>query len=222
MEDAERLAGHFVLTVDDERTKDIWGPAAQELLAALMLAARSCGGTMHDVYDWLSDEANPTPVEVLRSAGFRGIAASLSGTQGSPAETRGSVYFTARVAAKCLRNPGITAWITPPTEAVVTGPDGRAVRVKQFRPATFPTSRQTLFLLSTDGGGRAAPLVAALPDRVMRTATLCAERAGGPQQSDPSGRDRKRRTLWRATTWPCFARFGNGWQPSRRRRTPHR
>jgi type IV secretory pathway TraG/TraD family ATPase VirD4 len=175
VEEAERFAGHFVLTVDDERGKDIWGPAAQELLAALLLAAKGCGGTMHDVYDWLNDEANPTPVEVLRDAGYRGIAASLAGTQGSPPETRGSVYFTARVAAKCLRNPEITAWITPPVEQYpsVTAP------IEQFRPAEFPTSRQTLYLLSKDGGGSAAPLVAALTDRVMRAATLAAERAGG-------------------------------------------
>jgi type IV secretory pathway TraG/TraD family ATPase VirD4 len=175
VEEAERFAGHFILTVDDERSKDIWGPAAQELLAALLLAAKGCGGTMHDVYDWLNDEANPTPVEVLRDAGYRGIAASLAGTQGSPPETRGSVYFTARVAAKCLRNPEITAWITPPNEqyAGVTAP------IEQFRPAEFPTSRQTLYLLSKDGGGSAAPLVAALTDRVMRAATLAAERAGG-------------------------------------------
>lgn len=179
VEEAERLAGHFVLTVEDERSKDIWGPAAQELLAALLLAARACGGTIHDVYDWLNDEANPVPVQTLRDAGYRGIAASLAGTQGSPAETRGSVYFTARVAAKCLRNPEITAWITPPQVAIVTGPDGTAVRVEQFRPAALPTSKQTLYLLSKDGGGSAAPLVAALTDRVMRAATLAAEKAGG-------------------------------------------
>jgi type IV secretory pathway TraG/TraD family ATPase VirD4 len=179
VEEAERLAGHFVLTVEDDRSKDIWGPAAQELLAALMLAARCCGGTLHDVYDWLNDEANPVPVETLRGAGYRGIAASLAGTQGSPAETRGSVYFTARVATTCLRNPDITAWITPPAQRVVPGPDGTPERVEQFRPAVLPTSRQTLYLLSKDGGGSAAPLVAALTDRVMRAATLAAEQAGG-------------------------------------------
>jgi type IV secretory pathway TraG/TraD family ATPase VirD4 len=179
VEEAERLAGHFVLTVEDERSKDIWGPAAQELLAALMLAARCCGGTLHDVYDWLNDEANPVPVDTLRGAGYRGVAASLSGTQGSPAETRGSVYFTARVAAKCLRNPDITGWITPPVKPVVIGPDGTPVTVERFQPGQLPTSKQTLYLLSKDGGGSAAPLVAALTDRVMRAATLAAEQGGG-------------------------------------------
>ncbi len=170
VEEAERLAGHFVLTVDDDRSKDIWGPAAQELLAALLLAAKVSGGTMFDVYDWLNDEATPVPADVLRDAGLRSIAASLTGTQGSPPEARGSVYFTARVAAKCLRNPEITAWVTPP-------PAHRPLA--EFDPVAFPTSRQTLYLLSKDGGGSAAPLVAALTDRVMRAGVVAAERRGG-------------------------------------------
>jgi len=169
VEEAERLASHFVLTVDDGRTRDIWGPAAQELLTGLLLAARCSGGSMHDVYGWLSDETSPAPVGVLRHAGHPGLAASLAGTQGSPAETRGSVYFTARVAARCLRDPAITAWITPPPRGGLA----------EFDAAGFPTSRQTLYLLSKDGGGSAAPLVAALTDRVLRAATAAAERAGG-------------------------------------------
>jgi len=170
VEEAERLAGHFVLTVDDERSKDIWGPAAAELLAGLLLAAKTSGGSMLDVYDWLSDEATPVPAQLLRTGGLRSIAASLEGTQGSPPETRGSVYFTARVAARCLRNPQITAWVTPP-------PAGAGLA--EFDAAAFPASRQTLYLLSKDGGGSAAPLVAALTDRVMRAGVGCAERAGG-------------------------------------------
>jgi type IV secretory pathway TraG/TraD family ATPase VirD4 len=170
VEEAERLAGHFVLTVNDERSRDIWGPAAQELLAALFLAAKVSGGTILDVYDWLNDESTPIPAGVLRAAGLRGIAASLVGTQGAPPETRGSVYFTARVAAKCLRNPEITAWVAPP-------PPGAGLA--EFDAAGFPASRQTLYLLSKDGGGSAAPLVAALTDRVMRAGVVAAEARGG-------------------------------------------
>jgi len=170
VEEAERLAGHFVLTVDDERSRDIWGPAAQELIAALLLAAKVSGGTILDVYDWLNDEATPVPTQQLRAASLRGIAASLEGTMHSPPETRGSVYFTARVAAKCLRNPEITAWVTPPPAPGA---------LEEFAAAAFPTSRQTLYLLSKDGGGSAAPLVAALTDRVMRAGVVAAERRGG-------------------------------------------
>jgi TraM recognition site of TraD and TraG len=80
------------------------------------------------------------------------------------------VYFTARVAVRCLRNPEITAWVTPPP------PDRR---LAEFDPAGFPTSRQTLYLLSKDGGGSAGPLVAALTDRVLRADVVSAERRAG-------------------------------------------
>jgi type IV secretory pathway TraG/TraD family ATPase VirD4 len=170
VEEAERLAGHFVGTVEDERSRDIWGPAASELLASLLLAAAVSGGSLLDVYGWLSEEASPVPGGVLRENGYPLLARALRGTQDSPAETRGSVYFTARAAAKCLRNPQITAWVTPPD------PDQPLV---ELAPETFPLSRQTLYLLSKDGGGSAAPLVAALTDRVLRAGVAAAEARGG-------------------------------------------
>jgi len=167
VEDAERLASHFVLTVDDERAKDIWGPAAQELLAALLMAAKVSRGTLLDVYRWLNAESDPDPVDYLRPA-YPLLSASLEGTMRAPAETRGSVYFTARTAAKCLRNPAITEWVTPPEGCL-----------EMFDPAAFVRARQSLYLLSKDGGGSAAPLVAALTDRVLRAAVVAAEGSGG-------------------------------------------
>ena len=65
VEDAHRLAGHFVLTVADEHRRDLWGPAAQDLLAALFLAAASSGQTLHEVAGWLNEPAVPTPIELL-------------------------------------------------------------------------------------------------------------------------------------------------------------
>ncbi len=65
VEDAHRLAGHFVLTVADENRRDLWGPAAQDLLAALFLAAASSDHTLHDVAEWLNEPAVPTPIELL-------------------------------------------------------------------------------------------------------------------------------------------------------------
>ncbi len=50
VEAAERLASHFVLTVEDDRSRDIWGPAAQELLAALLMAARLADRDLLAVY----------------------------------------------------------------------------------------------------------------------------------------------------------------------------
>jgi len=186
--EANRLAGHFVATVEDDR-RDIWGPAARELLATLLLAAAVGGGTLLDVYAWLADEATPIPGGLLREHGYDLLARTLRGTQDSPPETRGSVYFTARAATACLRDGQITAWVTPP--AYNSAPDrpdhpngtddpgGAGGPLVEFRPEAFPGSRQTLYLLSKDEGGSAGPLVAALTDRVLRCGVTAAEHRGG-------------------------------------------
>jgi len=187
--EANRLAGHFVATVEDDR-RDIWGPAARELLATLLLAAAVSGGTLLDVYAWLADEATPIPGGLLREHGYDLLARTLRGTQDSPPETRGSVYFTARAATACLRDDQITAWVTPPTppdagadgsvdRGAADAPDGVGRPLVEFRPEAFPGSRQTLYLLSKDEGGSAGPLVAALTDRVLRCGVTAAEQRGG-------------------------------------------
>jgi type IV secretory pathway TraG/TraD family ATPase VirD4 len=168
VEDAHRLAGHFVLTVADENRRDLWGPAAQDLLAALFLAAASSGHTLHDVAGWLNEPAVPTPIELLADAGFTTMAASLRGTQNGAAETRDGIYQTARTAAKAMTDPEIMAWVTPP----------RRRTLPVFDPDDFVAGRDTLYLLSKSRSA-AAPLIAALSDTAMRAAERRAERMGG-------------------------------------------
>ncbi|MEV4251678.1 TraM recognition domain-containing protein [Spirillospora sp. NPDC049652] len=166
VEDAHRLAGHFVLTVDDGQKKDLWGPAAQDLLCALFLAAATSNRSMHHIAQWLDEPAVPTPIELLRQAGFHLMASSLKGTQNGAVETRDGIYQTARTAAKCLRDQDILAWVTPQDELPV------------FDPDAFAASRDTLYLLSKSLSA-AAPLIAALTDTAMRAAERRAEQSGG-------------------------------------------
>jgi type IV secretory pathway TraG/TraD family ATPase VirD4 len=168
VEDAHRLAGHFVLTVADEQRRDLWGPAAQDLLAALFLAAAVSGHTLHDVAGWLNEPAVPTPIELLAAAGFTAMATSLRGAQNGATETRDGIYQTARTAARAMTDPGIMAWVTPPQQG------GLPV----FDPDEFAASRDTLYLLSKSRSA-AAPLIAALSDTAMRAAERRAERLGG-------------------------------------------
>jgi type IV secretory pathway TraG/TraD family ATPase VirD4 len=168
VEDAHRLAGHFVLTVADEHRRDLWGPAAQDLLAALFLAAASSGQTLHDVAAWLTEPAVPTPVELLADAGFTAVAASLRGAQNGAPETRDGIYQTARTAAKAMNDPEIMAWVTPPQHGLLP----------VFDAEDFAVGRDTLYLLSKSRSA-AAPLIAALSDTAMRAAERRAERLGG-------------------------------------------
>lgn len=192
VEEAERLASHFVGTVDDERSRDIWGPAAKTLLSGLFLAAAVSGRTILDVYSWVQDETAPVPPDLLRENGFPAMAKALDGLRERPVETRGSVYFTAQEATACLRNPDITRWVVPPEQANRSGHSGHQDRgsegaarlsesthLTEFLARDFALTHQTMYLLSKDGGGSAAPLVAALADRLMRDATQAAEALGG-------------------------------------------
>jgi type IV secretory pathway TraG/TraD family ATPase VirD4 len=167
VEDAHRLAGHFVLTVADDRSRDLWGPAAQDLLAALLLAAATSGHTLHEVARWLNEPAVPTPIELLAAGGFAAMATSLRGAQNGAVETRDGIYQTARTAAKCMTDPAIMAWVTPPQTSLPV-----------FDPGAFAASRDTLYLLSKSRSA-AAPLIAALSDTAMRAAERRAEQMGG-------------------------------------------
>lgn len=169
VEESHRLAGHFVQEIrGDKGDRDFWSEAAQDLLSNLILAAGSTGRTLADVFTWLNEPTLSTPVELLREQGHRPAAASLEGRQNGAIETREGIYETARTAAQCLRDAQIMAWVTPPTTSLV-----------ELDIERFVESRATLYLLSKDGAGAAAPLIAALTDRVMRCGTRAAERRGG-------------------------------------------
>lgn len=169
MDDATRLAGGFVMAVADDQNREIWGPAANELLANLIFAAHLGGQTLLDVYRWLYDESTEEPARLLRAHGHAAAADSLTGTQGLPPETRGSVYFTARAGTSSLRDNDISAWVTPQPG------------LDEFSPAQFVETRQTLYLLSKNvaGGTSAASLVSALTTEVRVAAERAGERRGG-------------------------------------------
>jgi hypothetical protein len=167
VEAAHRLAGHFTVTIDDATKKDIWGPAAQELLTSLLLAAASSGRTLNAVSRWLDDPATPTPAELLDDAGYHALASALRGAQTGAPETRDGIYQTARTAAQCLHDPQIMAWVTPPPG-----------RLPCFDPVRFARSRDTLYLLS-ESRSAASPLIAGITDTVIRAGRRCAEQAGG-------------------------------------------
>jgi type IV secretory pathway TraG/TraD family ATPase VirD4 len=169
VEAASRLAGHFVVTVNDSSSrKDIWGPAAQELLTSLLLAAAASGRTLRDVSRWLDDPGSPAAADLLDDGGYRALASSLRGAQHGAPETRDGIFQTARTAAQCLHDEQIMAWVTPP----------RGRRLPAFDPARFPATRDVLYLI-TESKSAASPLIAGLTDAAMRAGRRHAEQRGG-------------------------------------------
>lgn len=168
---ARRLAGHFVTaSVDESSAGDFWSTAAANTLTALFLAAARDGRPITDVLAWLASPADRTPIDLLQDAGLDAVAAQLQGTVAGAVETRDGIFETARQYASCLLDPAIASWVTP-----ANGPG----KVREFKPQEFATSKDTLFLLSKDGGGSASAIIAAAADAVMRAAVIQAERDGG-------------------------------------------
>ena len=169
-EDAYRLADHFVTHIrsDSRGGEDFWNLAAQDLLTSSILAAAHHRGSLADVQAWLADVTTHEPARILAKHGFHAAARSVAGRQAGAPETRDGVYETARTAASCLSDPDIMAWVTPPTRPLPT------VDITAFSQST-----DTLYLLSKDGAGSAAPLVAGLTDQVLRAAVRAAETRGG-------------------------------------------
>jgi type IV secretory pathway TraG/TraD family ATPase VirD4 len=168
VEDAYRLAGHFVLTIDDDSKKDMWGPAARALLSQLMLAAALGGEDLARVGVWLHDTKLPQPVDILFDHDFTAYAEALRETQNIVAETRDGIYTTARTAARCLDDPEIMRWVTQPKDPLVP----------HFDPREFVVSRQTLHLLSKSRAA-SAPLIAALTDAIFLAGEEASEGQGG-------------------------------------------
>ncbi|MFE2426872.1 type IV secretory system conjugative DNA transfer family protein [Streptomyces sp. NPDC059373] len=165
---ARRLAGHFVsASVDESSQGDFWSTAAANTLTALFLAAARDRRPITDVLAWLASPADRTPIDILNDTGLEAVAAQLQGTVAGAVETRDGIFETARQYAACLLDPAIAAWVSP------------AKDLPEFRPESFATSRDTLFLLSKDGGGSASAIIAAAADAVMRAAVIQAERDGG-------------------------------------------
>ncbi|MFI5934083.1 TraM recognition domain-containing protein [Actinoplanes sp. NPDC051494] len=168
IEGARRLAGHFVSSVnDDSSKKDFWISAAQNTLTALFLAACRGRRSVTELLGWLADPADRTPVDILRDVGMQAMAEQLQGTVRGAVETRDGIYETARQCVACLLDPEILAWVSPDRHR------------PEFIPAQHVIGRDTLYLLSKDGGGSAAGVIAGLADMTLRAGVVAAERMGG-------------------------------------------
>jgi type IV secretory pathway TraG/TraD family ATPase VirD4 len=168
IEGARRLAGHFVSSVnDDSSKKDFWISAAQNTLTALFLAASRGRAPITALLAWLADPADRTPVDLLRQVGMAAMAEQLQGTMRGAVETRDGIYETSRQCVACLLDPEILAWVS------------RDPSLPEFVPDQHVLSRDTLYLLSKDGGGSAAGVIAGLADATMRAGVVAAERMGG-------------------------------------------
>jgi len=157
---AEKLAGQFVASSRPVGARtDAYFDTESENLIGLMLLAAACGEEpLTRVYTWLTRPTDDTPTDLLRDNGFVLQEQSLFALAHLPDKQREGVYGTARSLMGFLRNRAMVSWITPPPASA---------QLRQFHPAEFARSRDTLYPLSREGEGSAGPLVAALTVAVI-------------------------------------------------------
>lgn len=189
MADVAHLTSHFIQTVSGERADPYFTRGAERLLGQLVLAAALATPqrSLRDVARWLATRSTE-PVQLLRAAGQDEVAVALQGTIESPPDQRGGLYETALTAISCLESEAVARYVTPP--ATWQRPP-RVNRVEEFDPWRFVVGydhdfttgqrvpHDTLYLLTREGAGTGAPIVAALVDHVLRTAAAAATASGG-------------------------------------------
>ncbi|WP_115686493.1 type IV secretory system conjugative DNA transfer family protein [Corynebacterium senegalense] len=142
----------------------------KELLGRFFLAAALDNRPIGDVYLWVNDDADRTPVGILeRFPEWRQQAAALAATYQITEKTRSGLFSQAAQMATPLGRREALKWVTPtPTarkfdaEAFVRGP-----------------GRDTVYLLSKEGADNAAALTTALTATIMTAAEAYGEECGG-------------------------------------------
>lgn len=177
--EADKLAGHIAAGSrdPDAKTDSYFDGTAESLLSAYLLAAAHDGRTLTDVYRWLSNPREREPRTILDAHGDdltvvdldRLVSVDAQFIAEAPEKQRGGVFGTALSLLKFVRNPRVREWITPRDDR------------PEFSPEQFVASTDTLYSLSLEGPGSAAPLVGALVDHVIDAAR---ERA----RTQPGGR----------------------------------
>ncbi|MEU1132631.1 TraM recognition domain-containing protein [Streptomyces sp. NPDC005900] len=156
---AAKLADHFASDSRPENaTRDAYfDGAGEELLASYLLAAALDGAPITQVYRWLTDDSNDEPARILEESGpdYALAAHGVRGFLNAAERQRSGIFGTAQKMAASLRDPRAMRWVTPPAAAEL---DKR----REFRPADFVRSTDSLYLVSREGKGSAGALVTAL------------------------------------------------------------
>jgi type IV secretory pathway TraG/TraD family ATPase VirD4 len=178
---AAKLAGHFASGSREPGDKGdaYFDPAGKNLLAGMLLAAALDGRAITDVFTWLTDPDNREMVAVLRNGGYPLVADAVESETRAPERQRAGVYGTARKMAGCLQNSRIGRWVTP------VGGNMRGDRRPQFNPDEFVRGTDTLYSLSREGEGTAAPLVTALTVAVVEAGERLAKTQPGGRMATP-------------------------------------
>ena len=130
---------------------------AVDLLASLFLAAAMEGRPITDVYGWVSNLEDSTPVEILSGSQWGPQAADLASKYRAEPRTRSNVFSAAKNMISCLGRRQIVRWLTPQAGA------------ERFDPVAFASSNaDTLYLVSDEENPIGRPVTSILTVAVFK------------------------------------------------------
>lgn len=171
---AEKMAAQIAESTREPGRGDAYfDNEAVNLLHLLLLAAAEAREPITEVYMWLTDPNSTRPVTILERGGYRAQAESLDALRSLSDRQRDGVYGSARALVGFLRNRQMMQWVTPSGSR------------REFNPASFVRSKDTLYALSNDGKTSAGPLVGALTLAVFEAAEKYATSCPGGRLPTP-------------------------------------
>lgn len=166
----------------DEASQDAYfDPQGKTLVANLLLAAAVGDRWLGQVHEWASMPTNTEPAQILKKHGYAVPARALLATANLSDRQRDGLYGTALKICAFMEVRQTMEWVTPPSEWIKWPDREIPVHAPQFDPYAFVQSTkegqgETLYLLSKEGEGGAAPLVTALTMAVCEAGEHIASR----------------------------------------------
>jgi type IV secretory pathway TraG/TraD family ATPase VirD4 len=175
-EKAYKLTQHFSVgsRVPGSKPDAYFDPKAEDILSSYFLAAALGELPITQVYLWVTEQVNREPINILKEHDYELQYKGLESTLKLADKQRDGIFGTAEKMIQCLKSRNTLRWVAPARGAsVATDPR------RQFNPHAFAASQETIYILSKEGAGSAAPLTTALTVAIAEAMEERAERSGG-------------------------------------------
>jgi type IV secretory pathway TraG/TraD family ATPase VirD4 len=169
-EKAYKLTQHFAAGSRTPGSKPdaYFDPKAEDILSSYFLAAALRELPITQVYLWVTEQVSREPIEILKNHGYELQYKGLESTLELADKQRDGIFGTAEKMVQCLKSRNTLRWVAP-AHGTNVATDPR----RQFNPHDFAASQGTIYILSKEGAGSAAPLTTALTEQIrLRLAEL--------------------------------------------------
>lgn len=154
----------------DDGADAYFSEGGKELLSRFFLAAALDHRPIGDVFVWVNDDADRTPVSILnRHPEWSQQARALEAAYAITEKTRSGLFSQAAQMATPLGRRAALTWVTP-------APGARRFDADEF---VRTPGQDTMYILSKEGADNAAALTTALTAAIMTAAETYGEQSGG-------------------------------------------